>query len=113
MKSFLSFVIMLFLVFTLFSCATSFSSIPNEPQFLEARNNFHSLVEEYNLLFREADFDSRLKLKKWLEPQIYKTKLALFSWDIAIQTSSYYKSMERERKYLLVNSKLLDMIKEL
>lgn len=97
----------------IFSCATSFGNIPNEPQYLEARHNFYNLVEEYTVVFRKADFNSQLKLKMWLEPQIYKTKLALFSWEVAIKTSSYYKSMERERQYSLVNSKLLNMIKEL
>lgn len=96
-----------------FSCATSFSNVPNEIQYQEARYNYNCLVEEYNVVFRKADFKSQLKLKTWLEPQISKTGLALFSWKIAIKTSNYYKSMERERQYSLVNSKLLSMIKEL
>jgi len=97
----------------MFSCATSFGNIPNEPQYLEARYNYNCLVEEYTVVFRKADFKSQLRLKMWLEPQISKVGLALFSWKIAIKTSRYYKSLERERQYLLVNSKLLEMIKEL
>ena len=110
MRKFLSFVIMLSFVFTLSSCAIF--DLPPEQQYLKARTAFNNLVEGYLIKYRTADVATQQKWKEEVDPQIKKAKLALDAWGLALTISDPNKAIEKQKLFLVVKDKLLDLLIE-